>query len=592
MKIDQRVEATKTSSPLLQLLPYLGRYKGTITFAIIALLLAAAVTLAVPAFVREFVDNGFADDSLASLNGTIMVLLGLVGILSIASALRYYTVIWLGERIVSDLRSDVFTHLSNLSPAFFDEARTGELTSRLTADTTQIKSAVGATASVALRNLVLFFGASVMMVITSAKLSGLVLLVLPAIILPLVAFGRAVRRKQRKAQDTLADANAFATEALSNMRVVQAFTNESFVSNLYNKSVNDAFDAAKASFSSRAFLTAFATFAIFAGVIAVLWFAALDVRQGLMSSGELSQFLLYSIFAAAALGALSEVWGELSQASGSAERLFEILHEPVAIRAPAQPAELSLPVRGHVDFDQVKFHYPASKERRVLEDVSFSVKPGQQIALVGPSGAGKTTIFQLLLRFYDTHQGTIKLDGIDITRLDPGDLRRQLSLVPQDPVIFGTSILDNIRYGRPEASIDEIMEAANTALVDDFVSRLPDKYETMAGERGVKLSGGQKQRIAIARAILKNAPILLLDEATSALDAESEHLVQKALERLRRNRTSLTIAHRLATVKQADQILVFNDGKIVEQGNHDDLVTRSGLYARLATLQFSHQVIR
>ena len=592
MKIDQRVEATKTSSPLLQLLPYLGRYKGTITFAIIALLLAAAVTLAVPAFVREFVDNGFADDSLASLNGTIMVLLGLVGILSIASALRYYTVIWLGERIVSDLRSDVFTHLSNLSPAFFDEARTGELTSRLTADTTQIKSAVGATASVALRNLVLFFGASVMMVITSAKLSGLVLLVLPAIILPLVAFGRAVRRKQRKAQDTLADANAFATEALSNMRVVQAFTNESFVSNLYNKSVNDAFDAAKASFSSRAFLTAFATFAIFAGVIAVLWFAALDVRQGLMSSGELSQFLLYSIFAAAALGALSEVWGELSQASGSAERLFEILHEPVAIRAPAQPAELSLPVRGHVDFDQVKFHYPASKERRVLEDVSFSVKPGQQIALVGPSGAGKTTIFQLLLRFYDTHQGTIKLDGIDITRLDPGDLRRQLSLVPQDPVIFGTSILDNIRYGRPEASIDEIMEAANTALVDDFVSRLPDKYETMAGERGVKLSGGQKQRIAIARAILKNAPILLLDEATSALDAESEHLVQKALERLRRNRTSLTIAHRLATVKQADQILVFNDGKIVEQGSHDDLVTRSGLYARLATLQFSHQVIR
>ncbi|MBL4784858.1 MAG: ATP-binding cassette domain-containing protein [Cohaesibacteraceae bacterium] len=588
MTIDPRAEAIKSSSPLLHLLPYLGRYKGTIAFAIIALTLAAAVTLAVPAFVREFVDNGFADDSLASLNGTIMILLGLVGILSIASALRYYTVIWLGERIVSDLRSDVFTHLSNLSPAFFDEARTGELTSRLTADTTQIKSAVGATASVALRNLVLFFGASVMMVITSAKLSGLVLLVLPAIILPLVAFGRAVRRKQRKAQDTLADANAFATEALANMRVVQAFTNESFVSNLYNRSVNDAFGAAKASFSSRAFLTAFATFAIFAGVIAVLWFAALDVRQGLMSSGELSQFLLYSIFAAAALGALSEVWGELSQASGSAERLFEILHEPVAIRAPARPAELSLPVRGHVEFDQVKFHYPASKERRVLEDVSFSVKPGQQIALVGPSGAGKTTIFQLLLRFYDTHQGTIKLDGIDITRLDPGDLRRQLSLVPQDPVIFGTSILDNIRYGRPEASIDEIMEAANSALVDDFVSRLPDKYETMAGERGVKLSGGQKQRIAIARAILKNAPILLLDEATSALDAESEHLVQKALERLRRNRTSLTIAHRLATVKQADQILVFNDGKIVEQGSHDDLVTRSGLYARLATLQFSH----
>jgi len=572
--------------PLRLLVPYVMRYRGRAAAALVALLTAAITTLVVPIAVRRMIDFGFEGERVGLIDQYFGVMIAVVAVLAVASASRYYLVTTLGERVVADLRSAVFGHLIALSAPFFDTARTGELTSRLTADTTQIKSAVGSSVSVALRNVVLFLGSATMMVITSPKLSGFVLAAIPLIVLPLVGFGRAVRRRSRTAQDTLADASAYASELIGAVRTLQAFTNEPLASGRFSKAVERAYRAAIQSTRARAILTAIIIFLASASVVVILWVGAQDVIAGEMTPGRLSQFVLFAVFAASGLGQLSEVWGELSQAAGSAERLMEILAIVPEIRTPAHPLPLPRRPRAEVAFDNVRFAYPARPDADVLDGVSFRVKPGEKVAIVGPSGAGKSTIFHLILRFYDPKSGTVTFDGVRLSDADPAELRRHIALVPQDTAIFGMSVRDNIRFGRPDATDAEIQRAAEDAAAAIFIRALPQGYDTPVGERGVTLSGGQRQRIAIARAILREAPLLLLDEATSSLDAESETLVQVALTRLMTGRTTLVIAHRLATVLSCDRILVLDQGRIVEEGSHDSLVARDGLYARLAKLQF------
>jgi ATP-binding cassette, subfamily B, bacterial len=572
--------------PLLALAPYIARYRGKALLALVALTVAAITTLLVPVAVRRMIDFGFTPRGIALINSYFSVMIAVVAVLALASASRYYLVMTIGERIVADLRRDVFAHLVSLSPAFFDTARSGELISRLTADTTQIKSAAGASVSIALRNLLLFVGAVTMMVITSPRLSGFVLLAIPLIVLPLVAFGRWVRRLSRNAQDTLADASAYASELVSAIRTVQAYTGERLATARFTNEVEQAYEAARTSTKARGVLTAIIIFIVFTSVVLILWIGSHDVLTGLITPGRLGQFVLYTAFAAAALGQLSEVWGEVSAASGAAERLFELLDVKPEITAPALPQSLPQPARGDVSFENVRFNYPMRPELPAIDGVSFSVKAGEKVAIVGPSGAGKSTLFHLLLRFYDTASGTIAFDGVPVKSVDPRKLRSRMALVPQDSVVFGASARDNIRFGRPEATDAEVERAADLAHAAEFIRRLPGGFETPLGERGVTLSGGQRQRIAIARAILRDAPLLLLDEATSSLDAESETLVQTALEELMRHRTTLVIAHRLATVLSCDRILVMEHGRIVEQGTHSQLVAAGGLYARLARLQF------
>ena len=579
---------SRSIKPLLGLVPFVMRYRARVVAALIALVVAAVATLAVPIAVRRMIDNGFDAHRAGLIDQYFGIMILVVAVLAGASAMRYYLVTSIGERVVADLRDAVFDRITVLSAAFFDTAKSGELVSRLTADTTQIKAAVGASVSIALRNLVLFFGSTAMMVVTSARLSAFVLGAIPVIVLPLVAFGRMVRKRSRTAQDTLADASAYASELIGAVRTLQAFTNEKLARTRFRDAVERAYGAALYSIRARAMLTAIIIFLAASSVVVVLWVGAQDVLAGRTTAGTLSQFVLFAVFAASALGQLSEVWGELSQASGSAERLSEILRIEPEIKAPANPLPLPSPPRGEVGFDAVRFAYPLRPKALVLDGVTFDVRAGEKLAIVGPSGAGKSTIFHLLLRFYDPAGGAISFDGVRIADVDPHELRRRIALVPQDTAIFGASVADNIRFGKPDATMAEVARAAEQAAAAEFIARLPHGYETTLGERGVTLSGGQRQRIAIARAILRDAPLLLLDEATSSLDAESETLVQKALARLMQERTTLVIAHRLATVLSCDRILVMDQGHIVEQGTHDSLIAKGGLYARLARLQFQN----
>jgi ATP-binding cassette subfamily B protein len=572
--------------PLRRLLPYIGRYRWRALAALAALTIAALTTLVVPVAVRRMIDFGFSAKAAELIDSYFSVMIAVVAVLAVSSALRYYLVTTLGERIVADLRADVFAHLTKLSAAFFDTAKTGEMISRLTADTTQIKSAVGASVSIALRNLVLFIGGAAMMVVTSPRLSLFVLAAIPVIVLPLVGFGRAVRKRSRLAQDTLADASGYASELIGAVRTLQAFTNEMLATRRFGGAVESAYEAARGATMARSILTSIAIFLIFSSVVIVLWVGAQDVLAGDITPGRLSQFVLYAVFAAGGLGELSQVWGEIAQASGAAERLFEILGVEPQIKAPAHPLALAKPARGEVAFDAVRFAYPTRPDSFVLDGLSFTVKPGERLALVGPSGAGKSTIFHLILRFYDPQSGGISFDGVRLPDADPAALRREIALVPQDAVVFAATVRENIRFGRLDATDAEIEKAAEAAHAAEFIARMPQGYDTQVGERGITLSGGQRQRIAIARAILREAPLLLLDEATSALDAESETLVQKALTQLMQQRTSIVIAHRLATVLSCDRILVIDKGRIVEEGTHAQLSAAGGLYARLAKLQF------
>ncbi len=574
--------------PLLALMPFVLRYPGRFLGALAALFVAAAATLAIPLAVRRMIDLGFGADAGGKIDQYFLAILGVVAVLALASAARYYLVTTIGERVVADLRAAVFARIVSLDAGFFDSARAGEISSRLTADTVQIKSAVGSSASVALRNVLLLIGAAAMMAITSPKLSLLVLIAIPAVMLPLFGFGRAVRRRARMAQDKLADATAFAVEAIGAVRTVQAMTAEQTAIARFGAVVEEAFDAARDATRSRSFLTAIAIFLAFASVVLVLWSGAQAVLANQMTPGTLGQFVLYAVFAAGALGALAEVWGEVSQTAGAAERIVELLHIEPAIKAPGLPLAMPPSPRGEVRFENVTYAYPSRRDAPVLSDVSFSAASGERIAIVGPSGGGKSTLFHLLLRFDDPQSGRIVLDGVEIAKADPREVRKHIALVPQEPAIFAASIADNIRYGKPGASDAEVKAAAETALVDEFVKNLPQGYSTPVGERGVTLSGGQRQRLAIARAVLRDAPVLLLDEATSALDAESEALVQKALERIMAGRTSVVIAHRLATVLGADRIVVLQKGRVAEEGTHAKLSASGGLYSRLAALQFNH----
>ncbi len=580
-----------TLGSLKPLVPYGLRYRGRIAAAVLALAVASAATLALPVAARRVIDHGFSEQNGGLINAYFAVMILVVAAIAAASAARFYLVVTLGERIVADLRAAVFRRLTELDPAFFDAAQSGEIVSRLTADTMQVKSAFGVSVSLALRNAVLFVGALGMMVVTSPRLSGLVIATIPLVVLPLVFSGRSVRRRARLAQDRLADASAYAAEAVGAVRTMQAFGMERATADRFAAEAENAYRAARASSAARAWLTGAVIFIVSASVVGILWWGAQEVLAGQMTSGRLSQFVLYAVFGASSLGQLSEVYGELSAAAGSAERLAEILASEPRIKAPTAPLVLPGPRSGTISLEDVRFSYPA-RDARSLDGVSFDIASGERVALVGPSGAGKSTVFQLLLRFYDPQAGRVLVDGHDVTEFEPAGLRRLIALVPQDPVIFMGSLADNIRYGRPEASDAEVRRAAGLASAAEFAEALPQGYGTAIGERGVTLSGGQRQRVAIARAILKDAPILLLDEATSALDAESERAVQTALDRLMRDRTTLVIAHRLATVRNADRILVMDRGRIVEEGRHEQLAARGGLYGRLAALQFGADPLR
>ena len=581
---DERASSKEVGS-LLALRPFLAPYWPLFFGAMVALVATASLSLILPIAVRRVVD-GFGEGQVELLDSYFTAALGIAALLAIGTGIRYYLVTRLGERVVADIRKAVFARVIGMSPRFFEDIRTGEVLSRITTDTTLIQSVIGSSVSVALRNILMLFGGLALLVYTSPKLTGLVLLLVPAILIPIFVLGRRLRALSRENQDLIAESSGTASEALSAVQTVQAFTHEAKSRDSFDEVTEGSFDAARRRITTRAMMTVIVMFLVFAGVVAVLWIGARDVQSGVMSMGELAQFLIYAILVAGAVSLLSEVWGELQRAAGATERLVELLHATDTVLDPntTQPVPAAL---GAISFDDVTFHYPARPEVAALDQVSFQIKPGETVALVGPSGAGKSTVFQLLLRFFDPSSGQIFLDGTALPLMSRQAFRQSIALVPQDPVIFAASARENIRFGRPDASDAEVEAAAQAAAAHGFLSDLPDGYDTYVGERGVMLSGGQKQRIAIARAILRDAPLLLLDEATSALDAESEHEVQKAVEDLARQRTTLIVAHRLATVKKADRILVFEKGRIVAEGTHDALVAEGGLYAHLARLQFT-----
>jgi ATP-binding cassette subfamily B protein len=573
---------------LLGLLPFLSPYKLQFVIAGLALVVAAGSTLAIPYAFRQMIDQGFGAGSAEHINQYFLALFGVACVLAISTAARFYTVSWLGERVTADIRAAVYSHVVTQSPQFFETTQTGEVLSRLTTDTTLIQSVVGTSISMALRNSLLFIGGMAMMFFTSAKLSSIILLLLLAVVIPIVMFGRRVRKLSRASQDKIADASAMAGEILNAMPTVQAYTHETIESTRFGTSVERAFQTAMERIRARSWLTVIAILLVFGAIVFVLWLGAQAVIQGSMTGGALGQFILYAAMVAGAIGALSEVLGEASRAAGATERLLELLAVQSPIQEPAQPKTLPPRVAAGaaLTLRDVSFNYPSRPQTASLSQVSLDISPGETVAIVGPSGAGKTTLFQLLLRFYDPQQGDILLDGVDIKQLSLHGLRGAIGIVPQDTIIFSADAMENIRYGRPDATDDEVIAAAKMAAAHEFIERLPEGYRSFLGERGVRLSGGQRQRIAIARALLKNPPLLLLDEATSALDAESERLVQSALEAAMVGRTTLVIAHRLATVQRADHIIVMEHGRIVETGTHASLVAHGGLYASLAALQF------
>jgi ATP-binding cassette, subfamily B, bacterial len=587
----ERPKAKSGLKTLAALLPFLSPYKKQIFIAAIALVIAAASTLTIPYGFRQLIDLGFTaanPDHASHVNYYFLGLFGVSCVLAISTAARFFAVSWLGERVTADIRSAVYAHVVQQSPQFFETTQSGEVLSRLTTDTTLIQTVVGTSISMALRNILLLIGGLLMMLITSVKLTSIIIVMLLAVLVPIIVFARRVRKLSRASQDRIADASGLAGEILNAVSIVQAYTHEKIEAQRFGRAVEQAFTTAINRIRARSILTVMAILMIFGAIVFVLWLGAHAVMDGGMSGGELSQFILYAAIVTGAVGALSEVIGDAQRAAGASERLMELLAERSPITSPLHP--VALPVVGArccLQMHDVFFYYPSRPDTSALAALSLDIAPGETIAIVGPSGAGKTTLFQLLLRFYDPQAGNIALDGVNIKDLDLHTLRNAIGIVPQDTVIFSANAMENIRYGKPEASDEEVIAAATLAAAHEFIERLPEGYQSFLGERGVRLSGGQRQRIAIARALLKNPPLLLLDEATSALDAESERLVQHALEAAMAGRTTLVIAHRLATVQRVDRILVLDQGRVVESGTHHDLVAQNGLYASLAALQFN-----
>lgn len=578
--------ANRDIRQLARVLGFLAPYRRQIAIAMVALVVAAGCVLVLGQGLRRVIDRGFSGADAALLDSALFALLGVIVVMAIATYTRFYFVSWIGERVTADIRRAVFGHLLDLSPGFFEVTRTGEVISRLTNDTSLLEVVIGSSASFALRNTLIMLGSLVMLMVTSPKLTALVVLGVPLVIAPILLYGRRVRSLSRASQARVADVSVYIDEALHEIRTVQSYGHENEDRARFGERVEQAFSTAAERIRQRALLIALVMLLAFGAVGVILWIGGHDVLAGRISAGELSAFVFYAVLVAGAFGAVSEVIGDLQRAAGATERLMELLGTEPQIRAPVSPQPLPDPPRGEVRFDNVSFRYPSRPDALALADFSLEVKPGETVALVGPSGAGKSTVLQLLLRYYDTDAGVISLDGVELRRADPRVLRTRLALVPQDPVIFAASVRENVRYGRPDASDAEVEDACAAAYASEFIERLPEAMDTFLGERGVRLSGGQRQRLSIARALLADRAVLLLDEATSSLDAASEHYVQMALARLMQNRTTLIVAHRLATVQNADRIVVMDEGRIIATGTHDELVREKGLYARLAALQF------